>query len=75
MAESGAAPWRFGASDYLNAPKGEIFAGHVPATPWDEQLGEDMRTTGRIVHEEAVFGTLVGDLTVPLPIPQSLAGL
>jgi uncharacterized protein (TIGR02679 family) len=71
MAESGAAPGRFGAGDYLTAPKGEIFSGHAPATPWDEQLSEGLRETGRIVREEAVFGTLVDDLTIPSPIPQS----
>lgn len=58
----GAAPWRFGADDYATAPKGVRFAGAVGPTAWDDRLQEMMRADGRVVHEEAVFDCLAGDL-------------
>ena len=66
MAESSANPWRFGAADYLSAPKGDAFVGEVPATPWDRGLREVMRAEARIVHEEVVFEKLVADLHRPI---------
>lgn len=65
MAESGARPWRFGAADYLAAPKGVALVGAVPATPWDLALGETMRRERRVVHEETVFEALAEDLARP----------
>ncbi len=62
MAESGAQPWRFGAAEYIAAPKGEPFVVHPGPTPWDARLREAMRADGRAVHEEAVFATLAEDL-------------
>ena len=62
MRESGARPWRYGAADYRAAAKGNRFAGEPGPTPWDPALGEAMRSDGRSVHEEAVFGTLAADL-------------
>lgn len=62
MAEGGAQPWRFGAADYIAAPKGERFAGHVGATPWDDALAPAMEADGRSAHEEAVFALLADDL-------------
>jgi uncharacterized protein (TIGR02679 family) len=62
MAESGAGPWRFGAEDYLAAPKGERFSGQPGATPWNEALRGAMAENGRAVHEEAVFDLLAADL-------------
>ncbi len=64
MAEGGAQPWRFGATDYETAPKGEEFPiGSPPATPWDPALRSAMNTARRAVHEEAVFATLAADLS------------
>jgi uncharacterized protein (TIGR02679 family) len=62
MAESGARPWRFCATDYASAPKGVKFSGSPGSTPWDETLREAMRVDGRTVHEEAVFSALAEDL-------------
>lgn len=62
LAESGGRPWRFGAGDYMAAPKGEKFMGEPGLTPWDESLREAMRNDGRAVHEEAVFPALAEDL-------------
>ena len=62
MRESGATPWRFGATDYQAAPKGEKFAGLPGTTPWDESLQRRMIEDGRAVHEEAVFDRLAEDL-------------
>lgn len=62
LAESGAQPWRFGARDYAEAPKGVPFAGSPGPTPWDKTLREVMRADGRAVHEEAVFAALAEDL-------------
>jgi uncharacterized protein (TIGR02679 family) len=63
MAESGARPWRFDATDYAAAPKGVAFSGLPGPTPWDPALSDLMRRDGRAVHEEAVFSTLAGDLS------------
>jgi uncharacterized protein (TIGR02679 family) len=62
LAAGGGRPWRFGAADYLAAPKSVAFAGEPGPTPWDPALSEAMRTDRRTVHEEAVFATLVEDL-------------
>jgi uncharacterized protein (TIGR02679 family) len=62
MAEGECRPWRFGAADYLDAPKSVAFAGEPGPTPWDPALSDAMRVDRRIVHEEAVFGKLAEDL-------------
>lgn len=62
MAESGARPWRFGATDYTAAPKGVRFIGALGSTPWDTALREVMRDSGETVHEEAVFESMAEDL-------------
>jgi uncharacterized protein (TIGR02679 family) len=62
MAEGMALPWRFGAQDYVVAPKSVPFAGEPGPTPWDPALSDAMRLDRRTVHEEAVFGTLAEDL-------------
>jgi len=62
MAEGEGRPWRFGAEDYLAAPKSIAFAGEPGPTPWDPALSDAMRVDRRIVHEEAVFGKLAEDL-------------
>jgi uncharacterized protein (TIGR02679 family) len=62
MTESGARPWRFGAADYIAAPKAVKFIGGLGPTPWDPALSAAMRDGGRVVHEEAVFETLAQDL-------------
>jgi uncharacterized protein (TIGR02679 family) len=56
MAEGEARPWRFGAADYLVAPRSVAFAGELGPTPWDPALSAAMQAHRRTVHEEAVFG-------------------
>lgn len=59
----GAAPWRFGAGDYLAAPKGKaISPDAVFECPWDPALAEALRRERRAVHEEAVAELLLADL-------------
>ena len=62
FAECGARPWRFGASDYLSAPKGIPFTGHPGPTPWSPALEAAMALERRAVHEEAIFEALAADL-------------
>lgn len=65
MAEAGAEPWRYGSSDYEAAEKGVPFHGEPGPTPWDPNLAEAMRASGRAVHEETVFDALAQDLQFP----------
>jgi len=59
-----ASPWRMNAADYLAAPKGKpIAADALLSSPWDPGLAEAMRHEQRAVHEEAVAGDLVEDLS------------
>lgn len=60
--ELGAEPWRFGAADYSEAPKGKPFAGDPGPTPWSPQLAEVMRHAALAVHEEAAFDLLARDI-------------
>lgn len=62
MTEGGAAPWRFDRVHYRAAPKSVRFDGRPGPTPWDPALQAAMREDGRLVHEEAVFDQLAGDL-------------
>jgi hypothetical protein len=43
-------------------PKGKKFSGQIGETPWSPPLAAEMECTGRVVHEEAVFAALAGDL-------------
>jgi uncharacterized protein (TIGR02679 family) len=67
MAESGALPWRFGAADYAAAPKGLKFTGGLGPTPWDPSLRDAMCKAGEAVHEEAVFDSMIEDLSRGTP--------
>lgn len=67
MTEGGAILWRYGASDYLAAPKSVLFEGSPGPTPWDSDLANTMQANGRLVHEEAVFDSLAEDLARPSP--------
>ncbi len=59
----GATSWRFGATDYAEAPKGESSLVGLPVTPsWDPQLGELMAQVGKCVHEEILLEALLSDL-------------
>lgn len=62
LARTGGRPWRMGAADYREAPKGLELAGGRVQTPWDPALAEAMEATGRAVHEEAVVGGMLGEL-------------
>ncbi|WP_437721428.1 TIGR02679 family protein [Sorangium sp. So ce861] len=62
MGRHGALPWRYGAADYREAPKGAELAGAPVAAAWDEALGAAMREDGRAVHEEGVVEALLADL-------------
>ena len=62
----GARAWRMSASDYLagtktDAPYVPLTGDPVP-TPWDPELRETMRETGRAVYEETVADQLLRDL-------------
>ncbi|MGD0065923.1 MAG: TIGR02679 family protein [Streptosporangiaceae bacterium] len=62
----GARPWRMTAGDYLSGAK----AGDTPValrgdpvpTPWEPDLRETMRATGRAIYEETVADHLLADL-------------
>jgi uncharacterized protein (TIGR02679 family) len=63
----GARAWLMNATDYLAGTK--TAAPYVPLTgdpvptPWDPELCETMRETGRAVYEETVTDQLLADLT------------
>lgn len=62
----GAQPWRLTAEDYvesLPAGAGVPLTGAAAETPWDPALRSAMVEHGRAVHEEAVLGRLLDDLT------------
>jgi len=64
----GARPWRMTADDYRAAVAGsevddlQALAGDAAPTPWDATLAERMRETGRVVFEEMVVQSLLGDV-------------
>ncbi len=61
----GARPWRMTASDYLSGVKAGIpvaLKGDPVPTPWEPELCETMRATGRAIYEETVAGQLLADL-------------
>jgi hypothetical protein len=66
MRRHGARPWRMGACDYVAGVRAD--AEHVRLTgtpqpsPWDPELSEVMAKTGRVLYEEHVADTLIGDL-------------
>jgi len=67
----GAAPWRFGAGDYLaaldhNQDATRALAGSVVAARWDGALSEAMLARGRAIDEEALAGGLLPDLDLRL---------
>ena len=62
FAKCGALPWRFGAADYLSAPKGVPFNGSPGPTPWSPALETAMARERRAVHEEVIFEMLAADL-------------
>ena len=63
---NGARPWRMTANDYLSG----VEAGDTPVTlkgdpvptPWEPELSETMRATGRAIYEETVADQLLADL-------------
>ncbi len=63
----GARVWQMNASDYLAGVKTDgpcvALNGDPVATPWDPELRETMRGTGRAVYEETVTDQLLRDLT------------
>jgi uncharacterized protein (TIGR02679 family) len=62
MTYSGARPWLYDAPNYLSAPSGPALTGAPQPTPWDSELSAAMIRRGLIVHEEALFETLLHDL-------------
>jgi uncharacterized protein (TIGR02679 family) len=66
----GAAPWRFGASDYGEAVAGASAAGvrcvalkgRVPTACWDDELAPAMTAAGVEIEEELVLDSLLADL-------------
>lgn len=63
LGQHGAVPWRFGAGDYMAAPKGPPLLGSPSEAPWDPDLAAAMREDGRAVHEEGVLEGLLADLS------------
>jgi uncharacterized protein (TIGR02679 family) len=63
----GARAWLMNVSDYLAGVKTDgpcvALNGDPVATPWDPELRETMRETGRAVYEETVTDQLLRDLT------------
>ncbi len=66
MAIAGAAPWRFGAGDYLAAlaasGDGPALSGRVAPSLWDPALATAMSDGGVSVPEERVMAALLEDL-------------
>jgi uncharacterized protein (TIGR02679 family) len=67
----GAAPWRFGATDYrvaLHEDAGATrpLSGSVVAARWDGALTQAMQEHGRAIDEEALADWLVSDLDTGL---------
>jgi uncharacterized protein (TIGR02679 family) len=67
MREHGAAPWRFGADDYLAAVRtapspAHPLAGRPVEASWDEALTPAMRDHDATIAEEAVAAVLLQDL-------------
>ncbi|HMD93228.1 MAG TPA: TIGR02679 family protein [Trebonia sp.] len=64
----GARPWRMTAGDYLSGIQAGDMAialkGDPVPTPWEPELRETMRATGRAVYEETVADQLLADLAV-----------
>ncbi|MCY9784378.1 TIGR02679 family protein [Nocardiopsis sp. EMB25] len=60
----GAVPWRMTAADYLahEADEYDALSGDDQPSPWDPALAEAMARHQRIVYEESVVDTLLGDL-------------
>lgn len=64
----GAAPWRLGCDDYLEAvdrlpaDRRLVLSGRPEATPWDERLRPAMAAKDVAVHEEAIIDILIADL-------------
>jgi len=62
----GARAWRMNASDYVSGAGATgsyvALSGDPAGTPWDPELGETMRRTGRAVYEETVTDQLLADL-------------
>jgi uncharacterized protein (TIGR02679 family) len=62
----GARPWRMTAGDYLAGVKAGDTAialkGDPVPTPWEPELRETMRATGRAIYEETVADQLLADL-------------
>jgi uncharacterized protein (TIGR02679 family) len=62
----GAQAWLMNATDYLAGTKAATpyvpLTGDPVPTPWDPELRETMRETGRAVYEETVTGQLLADL-------------
>lgn len=64
LATTGAAPWRFGASDYrAAAPEASLpLSGRTVRATWDPALAPAMEEAGVAVHEEQVLDRLLDDL-------------
>ena len=67
----GARPWRMTAGDYLSGVKAGdtavALAGDPVPTPWEPELREAMRATGRAIYEETVADQLLADLREAWP--------
>ncbi len=63
LSRPGATPWLMTAADYLaGARSNDLYqelAGDPVPTPWDPELSEAMRATGRVLYEEAVADRLL----------------
>jgi uncharacterized protein (TIGR02679 family) len=74
MRELKASPWRFATTDYESACSGINKSLHRDAridATWDQELSVAMSANVESVHEEAVAGTLIEDLTMRCKEPKS----
>jgi uncharacterized protein (TIGR02679 family) len=69
-----AKPWLMSAADYSQALAdggAEPLKGAAEPSPWDPDLAEMMRTTGRAVSEERVAGRLLSELRAQAQLPSA----
>ncbi len=65
-------PWRMSAPDYRAAVsvsrRRVTYRGGIPPTPWDPDLGDAVRATGVVVHEEALRTALLDAMQMSRPL-------
>lgn len=65
--------WRMTAADYRASAPALASQSPVPDTPWDPDLADALRSTGRLAFEEALLPDLLADLRRGRPEPAPTA--